>query len=158
MRQEWEPEDLIEVWTLLEDEVVRLRNKTGANRLGFALLLKFFEVEARFPENAREVPTPAVAYVAQQVKVPAEQWAAYDWQGRAITRHRTEIRTAFGFRAGTEEDQERLAEWLAAELCPVELSRERLMAAGGGPVPQRPRRAADLGESAAAGGPSGHGL
>ena len=47
MRQEWEPEDLIEVWTLLEDEVVRLRNKTGANRLGFALLLKFFEVEAR---------------------------------------------------------------------------------------------------------------
>ncbi|MEU0913231.1 hypothetical protein [Streptomyces althioticus] len=50
MRQEWEPEDLIEVWTLLEDEVVRLRNKTGANRLGFALLLKFFEVEARFPE------------------------------------------------------------------------------------------------------------
>ncbi len=116
MRQEWEPEDLIEVWTLLEDEVVRLRNKTGANRLGFALLLKFFEVEARFPENAGEVPAPAVAYVAQQVKVPAEEWAAYDWQGRAITRHRTEIRTAFGFRAGTEEDQERLAEWLAAEL------------------------------------------
>jgi hypothetical protein len=67
----WEPEDLIEVWTLLEDEVVRLRNKTGANRLGLALLLKFFEVEARFPENAGEVPAPAVAYVAQQVKVPA---------------------------------------------------------------------------------------
>ncbi|MEU0913232.1 DUF4158 domain-containing protein [Streptomyces althioticus] len=55
--------------------------------------------------------------MAQQVRVPAEQWAAYDWQGRAITRHRTEIRTASGFRAGTEEDQERLAEWLAAELC-----------------------------------------
>ncbi|WP_411143790.1 DUF4158 domain-containing protein [Streptomyces sp. x-80] len=63
------------------------------------------------------------------MKVPAEQWAAYDWQGRAITRRRTEIRTAFGFRAGTEEDQERPAEWPAAKLCPVELSRERLMAA-----------------------------
>jgi hypothetical protein len=113
VRQEWEPEDVI---ALLEDEVVRLRNKTGANRLGFALLLKFFEVEARFPENAGEVPAPAVAYVAQQVKVPAEERAAYAWQGRAITRHRTEIRTAFGFRAGTEEDQERLAEWLAADL------------------------------------------
>ncbi|MFD9434171.1 DUF4158 domain-containing protein [Streptomyces sp. NPDC060002] len=129
MRREWEPEDLIEVWTLLEDEVVRLRNKTGANRLGFAMLLKFFEVEARFPESAGEVPAPAVAYVAQQVKVPAEEWAAYDWQGRAITRHRTEIRRAFGFRASTEEDQDRLADWPAAELCPVELSRERLMAA-----------------------------
>lgn len=52
MRQEWEPEDLIEVWTLLEEDQERLRNKSGANRLGFALLLKFFEVEARFPEDA----------------------------------------------------------------------------------------------------------
>ncbi|MFB7274056.1 DUF4158 domain-containing protein [Streptomyces sp. NPDC056244] len=126
MRQEWEPEDLIEVWTLLEEDQERLRNKSGANRLGFALLLKFFEVEARFPENAEEIPAPAVAYVAQQVKVPAEEWAAYDWAGRAIKRHRVEIRGAFGFRECTEEDQAQLAEWLAVELCGVELSRDRL--------------------------------
>ncbi|WEO92723.1 hypothetical protein A6P39_000475 [Streptomyces sp. FXJ1.172] len=44
MRQEWEPEDLIEVWTLLEEDQERLRNKSGANRLGFALLLKFTDV------------------------------------------------------------------------------------------------------------------
>ncbi|MFE2595599.1 DUF4158 domain-containing protein [Streptomyces sp. NPDC059396] len=126
MRQEWEPEDLIEVWTLLEEDQERLRNKSGANRLGFALLLKFFEVEARFPENAEEIPAPAVAYVAQQVKVPAEEWAAYDWAGRAIKRHRVEIRGAFGFRECTEEDQAQLAEWPAVELCGVELSRDRL--------------------------------
>ncbi|MFD8990357.1 DUF4158 domain-containing protein [Streptomyces goshikiensis] len=52
-----------------------------------------------------------------------------DWQGDRLKRHRKEIREAYGFRANTEEDQERLAEWLAAELCPVELSRERLAAA-----------------------------
>ena len=126
MRQEWEPEDLIEVWTLLEEDQERLRNKSGANRLGFALLLKFFEVEARFPEDAGEIPVPAVSYVAQQVKVPAEEWAAYDWSGRAIKRHRMEIRGAFGFRECTEEDQGQLAEWLAVELCGVELNRERL--------------------------------
>lgn len=55
VRQEWEPDDLIEVWTLLEEDQERLRNKSGANRLGFALLLKFFEVEARFPEGAGEI-------------------------------------------------------------------------------------------------------
>ncbi|MFI8191921.1 Tn3 family transposase [Streptomyces sp. NPDC085946] len=48
-----------------------------ATRLGFALLLKFFEVETRFPESAQEVPTAAVEYVAQQVEVPAEAWADY---------------------------------------------------------------------------------
>ncbi|MFE2386736.1 DUF4158 domain-containing protein [Streptomyces misionensis] len=126
MRQEWEPEDLIEVWTLLEEDQERLRNKSGANRLGFALLLKFFEVEARFPEDAGEIPVPAVSYVAQQVRVPAEEWAAYDWAGRAIKRHRMEIRGVFGFRECTEEDQAQLAEWLAVELCGVELSRDRL--------------------------------
>jgi hypothetical protein len=90
------------------------------------LLLKFFEVEARFPEDAREIPVPAVSYVAQQVRVPAEEWAAYDWSGRAIKRHRMEIRGAFGFRECTEEDQAQLAEWLAVELCGVELNRDRL--------------------------------
>ncbi|MFE4581331.1 DUF4158 domain-containing protein [Streptomyces chartreusis] len=126
MRQEWEPEDLIEVWTLLEEEQERLRNKSGANWLGFALLLKFFEVEARFPEVAGEIPVPAVSYVAQQVRVPAEEWAAYDWSGRAIKRHRMEIRGAFGFRECSEDDQGQLAEWLAVELCGVELNRDRL--------------------------------
>ncbi|MFJ4206171.1 DUF4158 domain-containing protein [Streptomyces sviceus] len=127
--QDWEPEDLIEVWTLREDDMKRVRNKFGATRLGFALLLKFFEVEARFPESAQEVPIAAVEYVAQQVKVPAEAWADYDWQSKAIQRHRGEIRAAYGFRANTEEDQDRLAAWLATELCPVELSRDRLAAA-----------------------------
>ncbi|MEU7886756.1 DUF4158 domain-containing protein [Microbispora bryophytorum] len=126
MRQEREPEDLIEVWTLLEEDQERLRNKSGANRLGLALLLKFFEVEARFPEDTGEIPVPAVSYVAQQVKVPAEEWAAYDWSGRAIKRHRTEIRAAFGFGECTKEDQAQLAEWLAVELCGVELNRDRL--------------------------------
>lgn len=115
VRRDWEPEDLIEVWTLLEDDMKRVRNKSGATRLGFALLLKFFDVEARFPESAKEVPAAAVEYVAQQVRVPAEAWADYDWQSKAIQRHRGEIRAAYGFRANTEEDQDRLAAWLATE-------------------------------------------
>ncbi|MEU1185795.1 DUF4158 domain-containing protein [Streptomyces sp. NPDC005820] len=129
MRQDWEPEDLIEVWTLLEDDMKKVRNKSGATRLGFALMLKYFEVEARFPESAQEMPAAAMEYVAQQVKVAAGAWADCDWQGDRIKRHRKQIREAYGFRANTEEDQERLAEWLAAELCPVELSRDRLAAA-----------------------------
>ncbi|KAK1177917.1 DUF4158 domain-containing protein [Streptomyces sp. NBS 14/10] len=67
-----------------------------------------------------------MSYVAQQVKVPAEDWAAYDWSGRAIKRNRVEIRSAFGFRECTEEDQAQLGEWLATELCGVEMNRDRL--------------------------------
>ncbi len=44
-----ELEDLIECWTLDEADLGLIANKSGATRLGFALALKFFEQEARFP-------------------------------------------------------------------------------------------------------------
>jgi hypothetical protein len=74
VRQDWEPEDLIEVWTLLADDMKRVRKKSWTTRLGVALLRRFFEVEARFPGSAKEGPDPAVEYVAQGVKVPAAAW------------------------------------------------------------------------------------
>ncbi|MGH2943943.1 MAG: hypothetical protein ACRDLN_14335 [Solirubrobacteraceae bacterium] len=61
MRLEWEPEELIACWTLLDSDRGRLGNKAGATRLGFALLLKFFELEARFPRDAGELPPAAGA-------------------------------------------------------------------------------------------------
>jgi len=68
MRREWELEDLIECWTPDENESALVGNKTGATRLGFSLLLKFFEIEGRFPRR-KDVPRPAVEFMAGQVKV-----------------------------------------------------------------------------------------
>jgi hypothetical protein len=49
MQQCWRVDELIEAWTLDPDDLRLIANKTGATRLGFAVLLKFFELEARFP-------------------------------------------------------------------------------------------------------------
>lgn len=38
MRREWEPEELIASWTLLDDDWRLVGNKMGATRLGFAIL------------------------------------------------------------------------------------------------------------------------
>jgi hypothetical protein len=56
VRSEWSPEELVESWTLLGDDWERVANKSGATRLGFAVLLKFVELEARFPGHPGEVP------------------------------------------------------------------------------------------------------
>ena len=69
MRREWKPEDLVACWTLVEADWELLANKTGATRLGFASLLKFFELEGRFPRHGGEIAKAAVDYVAQQVGV-----------------------------------------------------------------------------------------
>jgi hypothetical protein len=82
VRQEWEPEDLLDAWTLVEGDWDLVANKVGATRLGFALLLRFFELEARFPRDRGELLAAAVRYVADQVDVPAGELAQYDCRRR----------------------------------------------------------------------------
>ncbi|AQW48273.1 Tn3 family transposase [Streptomyces violaceusniger] len=123
MRQEWSPEELLASWTLVEGDWKLVANKTGVTRLGFCLMLKFFGIEARFPEFIEEFPQSAVEYVADLVKVPAAELAKYDLTG--AKRHRKQIREALGFRPATLDDEERLTVWLATEVCPVELVEDR---------------------------------
>ena len=96
MRREWQPEELVASWTLIDRDWELLANKSGATRLGFALLLKFFDLEARFPSHVGELPQAAVDYVAGQVKVAAGDLAEYSWSGQTIEYHRAQIRGAFG--------------------------------------------------------------
>ena len=48
MKDEWTDLEFAD-WTLLPSEAALLANKTGPTRLGFAVLLKFFQYAARFP-------------------------------------------------------------------------------------------------------------
>ena len=41
MRREWEPEELIACWTLVEGDAALVGNTSGPTRLGFCLLWKF---------------------------------------------------------------------------------------------------------------------
>jgi Domain of unknown function (DUF4158) len=43
--------------------------KEGANRLGFALLLKYFQIDGRFPRQKHDVPVAAIAFIANQLDV-----------------------------------------------------------------------------------------
>jgi len=60
-------------------------------------MLKFFDLDARFPRHAGEVPRAAVDYVARQVGVDPMAFAKYDWSGRSIKYHRAQIREELGF-------------------------------------------------------------
>ena len=59
MKRQWEPEELIEQFILTPAELALLpedlTNANPSNRLGFAVLLKFFQVEARFPQIGKSV-------------------------------------------------------------------------------------------------------
>ncbi|MEV7234622.1 Tn3 family transposase [Streptomyces sp. NPDC051020] len=125
MHQEWSPEELLASWTPVDDDWKLVANKTGVTRLGFCLLLKFFELESRFPDLMEEIPQAAVEYVAGLVKVPAADFAKYSLSGRTAEYHRAQVREALGFRPATLEDEGELTAWLAVEVCPVELVEDR---------------------------------
>jgi hypothetical protein len=106
--------ELIEHWTLRDDELGLVGAKHGDTRLAFAVLLRFYGRYGRFPRSRGEVHPDAVEFLARAVKADPVDLAGYDWSGRTIKRHRTEIRRHFGFRVCEEEDGAKLAGSLAA--------------------------------------------
>ncbi len=76
MRDEWAADELVSAWTLVEEDWRLIANKSGATRLGFALLLKGFEADGRFPRRPQEFSEQVVAYVSRQVRVDAELFGA----------------------------------------------------------------------------------
>lgn len=129
MKKTWLPEELVEHWTLLPDELGLLTQKNDENRLGFAILLKFFQIHARFPENQCEIVVTVVNYVAKLLDISPEKYSEYDWQGRSIKYHRAQIREFFGFRAAKVSDARELINWLAEQALIYELKFEQLKVA-----------------------------
>ena len=85
-----------------------------------AVLLKYFQLRARFPDSPQEIPNPIISYIARQLKIPETAYSEYNWQGRSISNHRASIRKLFGFAPATIADGEEMVNWLKAEIIPKE--------------------------------------
>jgi Domain of unknown function (DUF4158) len=120
------PDELIEHWTLVGDELARVSGKRGVNALAFALLLRFVTIYGRFPTGRGEIPDEAVEFVARQVKVPAADLGFYEWSGRTVERHRAEIRELLGLRETSLGDQAALTDWLVENVTQAERRPEQV--------------------------------
>ena len=99
MKRHWRTDELVEHWTLLLRETELLTNKTGATRLGFAVLLKFFQLEAYLPQQASAVPR-VVEFIAKRSKSHRSNSNSISGAGAllSITVHRFASCTASGKR------------------------------------------------------------
>ena len=112
MRQHFTPQELAEHFTLLPAEQELLANKTGVNRLGFVVLLKYFQWEGRFPEHVQDVPRAIVDHLGHTLFIPAERFRQYDLEGRNTRYHKEQIRQWTGFRVSTIADADAMTSWL----------------------------------------------
>ena len=120
MKRNWIENELSENWSLSPEERGRLLKKHETTRLGFALLLRFFQVERRFPSSPKEIPKVVIPFMAQQLGCSPLDLNFYPWEGATIKRHRAEIREWCGFREITLLDLEGLKRWLIKEVIPQE--------------------------------------
>ena len=129
MKRQWDAEELIENFTLDPSEIALLDHKSEVNRLGKAVLLKFFQMEARFPRSSADVPSQVVSYIARLLSLSPHQFKEYSFNGRTIERHRADIRLFFGFREITPQDKEDLKTWLCEKVLAYDRTESHLEAA-----------------------------
>ena len=126
VKANWHTEELIENWTLLPQELELVRNKVGGNRIGFAFLLKYFQIFACFPHQNFSIPKIIISYIASQIKIPESCYSDFDFKGRSARVYRAEIRHLFNFRVATVTDSEQMVNWLIEEILPNEQKFEAL--------------------------------
>ena len=126
MKRTWTDDELLEHFTLLPDELVAVGNKSGATRLGFAVLLKCLHYEGRFPRSKSEIAPDVVQFLATQVGVDAALFSQYVWEGRTIEVHRAQIRELTKIREFRRADEEALLDWLCTQIFDHEQHAERL--------------------------------
>jgi TnpA family transposase len=119
-------DELVEFWTLLDEDRELLTGKRGATGLGFALLLKHYSRYGRFPRGRSDLADEVIEFVARQVGVDGADLGFYEWSGSTIEYHRSQIRVHLGFREATVNDQERLTSWLAGNVAHAERRPDRV--------------------------------
>lgn len=79
------------VWRLLADELSLLPGMTDTGRLGFAIQLKFRQVQGHYPGSINEFPSGIVHAIAEQIGCASVSLENYPLQGRQAQRHRQTI-------------------------------------------------------------------
>jgi hypothetical protein len=109
-----------DLWLLQPDEMSLLPGMTDKERLGFALQLKFRQVNGRYPERLDEIVAPVVEVLAKQVGIDADTLSTYELDSRQSQRHRQMIRRFLGYQLPTGPDLVRLREWLTRDMLPFD--------------------------------------
>ena len=72
MKRTWSEDELHEHWALSPAEQALLTHKTSRGLLAFAVLLKYFQLETRFPRDRQDIPSVVVDSLAQQLGTTPE--------------------------------------------------------------------------------------
>ncbi|MFC4251588.1 Tn3 family transposase [Sinimarinibacterium flocculans] len=118
MRRKFTELEMAEHWTLSPKEMEIPAGKSRITRLGYFVLLKYFQYENSFPTTRRDIPTAVVEAIGDQLSINPALFSEYRLDDRTASRHRSAIREHLGVREATNQDGQPLIDWLIAEVLP----------------------------------------
>ena len=108
------------IYNLSDDELILARLKsTDRNRLIFAVLLKYFQLEGHYPNHIKYVDSMMLNCIANQLFISPSIIKDFDFEGRSTERFRQEIRLLLGYRKATLKDVDQLKIWLIGNVFPI---------------------------------------
>lgn len=126
MKWHWNEDELDMQWSLSVEESALLPGRTDSGRLGFAILLKFFQFQGFFPNSQKGIPHEIAVYLAHATNSAVADLDIYEWDGRTGQRHRKKILGFLGLRRPSGEDLQKLRTWLTAEVLALDVPFGRL--------------------------------
>lgn len=104
-----------------------LSDLAGENQLGFAVYLKFFQNEGRFPYSHQEIPQMVIDCLAASLRLSSSLFSHYIPLNRSNKRHRAKIRTFLGFRPCNQGDLRNAEQQMIAHISTAEHSEQALL-------------------------------
>lgn len=103
-------------YILNQDELGLInKSKTSKSRLGFALLLKFYQTHLRFP-GADDFKPEEIEFIAEQIQYDISEGISYDWGSRTSKYHRESIRRFCKTREFRNADVVVIEDWFRKNL------------------------------------------
>ena len=108
-----------DIFNLNEVELTLAQAKnTDKNRLGFAVQLKYFQLEDRYPKHIKYIDPLMINCIANQLGVSSSCIDNFDWEGRSTKRFRQEVRNLLGYKEAGFSDIDKLKAWFIKEIFP----------------------------------------
>lgn len=70
-------------WMLDFEELILVRGKKQTSQLAFAVMLKFFQTENKFPSSIQDMSEKLIEVVSNQLNISRQSVEKFDWDGRA---------------------------------------------------------------------------
>jgi TnpA family transposase/DNA replication initiation complex subunit (GINS family) len=113
MKQYWTQVELIQHWTLSNDEIKVINTKSS--KLAYAYKMRYFDIHGHAAGDDI-VPDAVINFLRDQLSISEQDLSHYKWDSRSSRRHNIEIREYYGFTNFNNFDYAKIKDYISKEV------------------------------------------